>query len=198
MRESSRYAAGPETSDRGPSGDNADEASAPQSKTALFRALFESMYEALCRYALTIVSSWDTAEDLVQDVFVRLWERHRDRLPLREPKGYLFRAVRNAALNHIGAARNARRNADADVQTLPGTASFSPEDTLNAQITREAIHASIRALPDRQEEVFRLSRQHHLTYAEIAEVLGISVKTVETHMGRALAFLRNRLSDRLE
>jgi RNA polymerase sigma-70 factor (ECF subfamily) len=156
------------------------------------------MYEALCRYASTIVGSWDTAEDLVQEVFVRLWERHRDQLPLREPKAYLFRAVRNSALNHISAARNARRNADADVHALPGSSSFSPDNALNTQITREAINTSINALPDRQEEVFRLSRNHHLTYAEIAEVLGISVKTVETHMGRALAFLRNRLSDQLE
>jgi len=156
------------------------------------------MYETLCWYALTIVDSQDTAEDLVQAVFVRLWERHRDRLPLREPKAYLFRAVRNSALNHIRAARNARRNTDADVHTLPGPSSFSPEDTLNAQIARKAIKASISALPDRQEEVFRLSRHHHLTYTEIAEVLDLSVKTVETHMGRALAFLRNRLSDQLE
>jgi RNA polymerase sigma-70 factor (ECF subfamily) len=126
----------------------------------------------------------DAAEDAVQEVFVAMW---RGRAALPEPAalaGYLHRAVRNRALNQLR-----QRHGDAvdpDGVIAPALAL----DRVEAAELRERLERALRALPPRTREVFLLSRQQGLTYQAIADTLGISVKTVETLMGRAIAALR--------
>jgi RNA polymerase sigma-70 factor (ECF subfamily) len=170
----------------------------PDQREEEFRSLFRAHYPSLCRYAASLLGEWASAEDVVQDVFVRIWERHRDRLPLREPTAYLFRAVRNAAYNRLDSARATRRDRATEVNSLSGSFTRAPDAALDAKQTRTTVETALDALPSRQAEVFRLSRQHDLTYAQIAEVLDLSVSTVETHMGRALASLREALAGQLE
>jgi RNA polymerase sigma-70 factor (ECF subfamily) len=157
-----------------------------------FEALFREHYEALVRFAEGVLRSRDVAEDVVQDVMLNVW-RQRETLQVDESaRAYLFRSVRNRALNQL---RNERVRRDA----IPHLASDPrPSAAVDSELVEEELASAIRdavaALPPRCREVFELSRGEGLRYSEIAAVLGISIKTVETQMGRALKSLRERLA----
>ena len=157
-----------------------------------FEILFREHYAALVRFAEGLLRSSDVAEDVVQDVMLNVW-RQRETLRVEDSvRAYLFRSVRNRALNHV---RNQRVRRDA----IPHLASESRptagvDSTLVEEELASAIRDAVAALPPRCREVFELSRGQGLRYAEIAGVLGISIKTVETQMGRALKSLRERLA----
>jgi RNA polymerase sigma-70 factor (ECF subfamily) len=160
-----------------------------------FARLFRHWYPRLAEYALRLLDSRDAAEDAVQEVFVALW-KGRERLP--EPDslaGYLHRAVRNRALNQLRGRRTAGRwlsMQDPEPQIEPEADTGLADRELDA-----AYRAALAELAPRGREIFLLSRERGLTYSQIAETLGISVKTVETMMGRALAALRARLRPKL-
>jgi RNA polymerase sigma-70 factor, ECF subfamily len=153
----------------------------------LFRRYAESLYS--CAYGY--VDSRDTAQEIVQQLFATLWERRHIWHVSGTVATYLFRAVRNASLN---ALRDRRRNLTfrarlADVVTPAADV----EQEMEAADLANAVHRVVARLPERCQEVFRLNRYHRLTYAEVADVLGLSVKTVEIHMARALKELRSTL-----
>lgn len=160
-----------------------------------FELVFRHWYGRLADYALRLLDSRDAAEDAVQDVFVAVWEK-RGRLPEADAlAGYLFRAVRNRALNQLRHRRTAGR-----LLSLHGPEPVIPpevETGLEDQELDAAYRAALAELSPRGREVFLLSRDQGLTYPQIAESLGISVKTVETLMGRALGALRGKLRDML-
>ena len=155
-----------------------------------FEALFHTHYAGLCRFALRYEPSPEVAEDLVQDVFFNLWRRRHAWVPEHAPRAYLYGAVRKRALKHLrheGVV--ARWRTRAEVQPAP-IASEADAD-LSCRELEAALRQAVDLLPERRRLVYELSREHGLTYAEIA--LGISVKTVEMQMTRALKFLRTRL-----
>ena len=160
-----------------------------------FEALFRAWYPRLADHAARLVASRDTAEDVVQEVFVAIWGRRR-----RLPEGsklpaYLHRAVRNRALNQIRRRKTAARWLEREdpVQAVEPVAQERLEDEELAEVVR----AALDGLAPRGREVFLLSREQGLSYPQIADTLGISVKTVETLMSRALKALRERLRPRL-
>ena len=160
-----------------------------------FERLFRAAYERLADYALRIVANRDAAEDVVQEVFIAVWNR-RESLPEAEKvASYLHRAVRNRALNYLRSQRGTERLIDSD----DGGPIIAPEveDRLVDEELHSVLATALNALSPRSREVFMLSREQHLTYNEIAVTLDISVKTVETLMGRALRSLRAALADRL-
>lgn len=157
-----------------------------------FDAIFREHYPALVGAAERIVGDRAVAEDVGQDVMLELWRR-RDTVAVEDSlRAYLFRAARNRALNHLRHERMKQRTAP----YAAGEASARAEAP--ARVAEEEIDAAVRravgALPERCREVFELSRGQGLRYAEIASVLGISVKTVEAQMGKALRVLRERLA----
>lgn len=158
-----------------------------------FEEVFRRHYGRLADYAMGLVGSRDAAEDVVQEVFVTLWiQRQRVSTP-ENLIAYLYRSVRNRGLNFLRHERlvtdfRARRVAEEPPVTAP--ADRETEDSEIASALRQAV----AALPPRSREVFQLSRDRGLTYPEIASTLGISVKTVETLMGRALKAVRARLA----
>ena len=158
---------------------------------AAFKALFQAHYGALCRYALRYVDSVEIAEDLVQDVFFDLWKRRAACRPEHSLKAFLYGAVRNQTLNHLRRVRRQASEPDALGDLLSRE---DPEETMHVEELRRVAERAVSELPPRCRDVFVLSREHELSYAEIGAALGISVKTVETHMGRALQHLRDRLS----
>lgn len=162
---------------------------------AAFEGFFRAWYPRLAEYALRMLGSRDTAEDVVQDLFVALWAR-RDRWPeAGKLAAYLHRAVRNRSLNQLRRQKTARRwleRVDPDPVAAPVAHTALEHEEMTA-VLREAL----AGLSPRCREVFVLSRDQALTYPEIAETLGISIKTVETLMGRALKALRARLGPRL-
>ena len=163
-----------------------------QGDDAAFDSVFRAHYPPLVGMAEGMVRSRAVAEEIVQDVMLALWRR-RDALPIEESlKAYLFRATRNRALNHLRHARVEREGepyATGPTMKAPAAPSLLVEEEIDV-----AVRGAIGELPERCREVFELSRVHGLRYAEIASALGISVKTVEAQMGKALRILRDRLA----
>ena len=157
-----------------------------------FDELVLANYARLCQYGCRLTGSRAAAEDLVQDVFAAIWRRHAE-FDYADPLPYLYRAVRNRAISQ-------RRQAERHGGWLAGLAHewadrhAAPPDSSEADELAVAIEGAIAALPERRRLVFAMHRDEHLTYAEIAAALGISIKTVETQMGRALKSLRERLA----
>ncbi len=162
-----------------------------------FEALFRAYVEPLCAYAYSYVESEPAAQEIVQDLFARLWER-RDSLEVpRCVHAYLYGAMRNRAINYVRNRRVEATFLQRALRIVQARATaprpVPPDEDLNAQALAEAVERAVAELPPRCREVFTLTRDQHLSYAEVAGVLHISPKTVEIHMGRALALLRQKL-----
>ena len=157
-----------------------------------FDAVFRFYYPPLVGMAEGMLRNRAIAEEIVQDVMLELWRR-RDALPIEESmRAYLFRATRNRALNHLRHGR-VERLSEPRIVEARAAVPIAPAALVEEEID-VALRQAVVALPARCREVFELSRVHGLRYAEIADLLGISVKTVEAQMGRALRTLRERLA----
>lgn len=156
-----------------------------------FDALFRALYAPLCRYATGLTDGDpDEAEDLVQQVFVKLWEQ-RASLDVRfSIRAYLYKMVHNRALNRLRALRTRDRFATASAREPEPVA--PPETGAELQ---EQYRKALDQLPAQCRRIFELSRFEELKYREIADQLDLSVKTVETQMGKALRLLRTQLAD---
>ena len=160
-------------------------------ETSAFDAIFRANYGLLVRVAEAMLRERATAEEIAQDVMLELWRR-RDGLDVTESvRGYLLQATRNRALNHLRHLAIERRT---EPQLIEGAAKSPSTDAGAREAEIEvALQSAIGELPDRCRQIFELSRFEGLKYAEIASRLGISVKTIEVQMGKALRILRVRL-----
>jgi RNA polymerase sigma-70 factor, ECF subfamily len=160
---------------------------------AAFETLFRAHHASLCSFAYRIVGAPDVAEELVQEVFLYLWE-HRAEWTVSEAtaKTYLFTAVRNAALRAIRHDRVVKRYEPETIELFSRPRSTADDDLRDAELTAD-VRRAVATLPDRCRLVFVLSREQGLTYAQIASVLQISPKTVDVQIGRALKALRKLL-----
>jgi RNA polymerase sigma-70 factor (ECF subfamily) len=160
-------------------------------------SLFEAYYAALCDFVQSFLRSPDSAEDVVQTVFLRIWEHRATWQPTSGVRAYLFAACRNRALGALKhdrvVARSAARVTSELVACATGHGGMAPDEAVQAGELARALRSAVDALPERRRTVVILRWQHQMSYAEIACVLGISVKTVEVHLGRAFAFLRKHL-----
>jgi RNA polymerase sigma-70 factor (ECF subfamily) len=156
-----------------------------------FDLIFRAYYAQLVGVALAILGERAAAEDVAQDVLLELWRRRENMMLETSLRAYLVRAARNRALNNLRHERVAR---SADPEAVGRTEAPAADRDLAEQEIDAAAAQAVRELPARCREVFELSRAHGLKYAEIAQLLGISVKTVEAQMGKALYALRERLA----
>jgi RNA polymerase sigma-70 factor (ECF subfamily) len=157
-----------------------------------FDALFRAAYAQLVGVTRSIVRDADVAEEIVQEVLLELWRRRESLVVEDSLRAYLFRSTRNRALNHLRHLAVERRGEP----YARSEAAVSPraDARLSAAEIEAAVRQAIANLPDRCREVFELSRLHGLKYSEIAQTLGISIKTVEAQMGKALRVLREELA----
>lgn len=167
-----------------------------QGDEQVFETIFRTYYERLCNYANTILNDMDEAEEMVQGAFLTVWEKH-DTLEIHTSvKSYLYRAVHNSCLNRVKHYKVRKTYGDSVKNQTELLHDDASQDLIGSELDAIVANA-IDSLPDQCRLVFKLSRFENLTYAEIAEQLGISVKTVENHMVKALKVLREKLKDYL-
>jgi RNA polymerase sigma-70 factor, ECF subfamily len=161
-----------------------------------FEMLFRTYYQPLCNYAFTFVQDHDEAEEIVQSTFMQVWEK-RESIEIRTAvKPYLYAMVRNACLNVLKHEKVKQQHVA--VEMAFGERSIeSVSRTVMASELESRIYKAMEVLPEQCRLVFKLSRFEELKYAEIAEQLEISIKTVENHMGKALKIMREQLKDYL-
>lgn len=167
-----------------------------KSDKQVFEQLFRSCYGPLCNYVAGIVSDKDEAEDIVQQTMITFWEKRETIEITTSVKSYLYRAVHNQALNKIRHDK-VRLVYSKEVQSFGEQESEPASGKILQQEMQSKIAEAIDQLPDQCRTVFQLSRFENLKYLEIANHLGISVKTVENHMGKALRLMRISLKDYL-
>lgn len=152
--------------------------------------LFREHYEQLHRYAFTIVKDTDEAKDIVQAIFLNIWEK-KDALNITSsPKAYLFRSVYNESLNHLKKKEVLNRHHNLSGALAPGEDEQKPFAFEDELFLKQKIENVMLELPPQCREVFIKSRAEQKKYSEIAEELGIAVKTVEAHMSKALKLIR--------
>ena len=163
-----------------------------------FEAVFRQYYASLCQYARTFLHDWDDAEEAVQAVFLAVWEK-RDSLEITVSlKSYLYRSVHNRCLNrirHLSVQAEHREQAAYEVEMFQ-----SPEAPMQSMIADELsdrLQEAIQRLPEQCRLIFSMSRFEEMKYQEIADQLGLSIKTVENQIGKALRILRTELADYL-
>lgn len=163
---------------------------------AAFESIFRSYYVRLCNFAYSFLEDKDESEEVVQSTFLAIWEKH-DSIDIQiSLKSYLYRAVNNSCLNrikHVKVKSAHHDYAKSNEQVFDDDAS---ENLISKELEHQ-IEVAINALPPKCAMVFRLSRFENLSYAEIAEQMDISVKTVENQMIKALKTLRVELKDYL-
>jgi RNA polymerase sigma-70 factor, ECF subfamily len=165
-----------------------------------YEFLFKSYYSNLCKYARNIVHNEATAEDLVMDVFVKIWEAESKLVISSSLSGYLYQSVHNHCLNYL--TRKHKRFSELNSETIerlnslmPTDASFDPLEVMNMDELSARIEQSIEHLPEGCRKIFILSRAEELSHKEIAKQLGISENTVKVQVYRALIKLHVLLKE---
>jgi len=157
-----------------------------------FETLFRSSYVSLVKYAATLVKDTDTSEEIVQELFSRIWQE-RENLKINSTvTGYLFRSVHNRCLHHLEHLRVVERHRD-EVKTGSENFAGGADDEINYAELQKIVASVVENLPGKCGQIFIMSRFEGLKYNEISAKLGIPVKTVESCMGRALKEFRKIL-----
>lgn len=163
-----------------------------------FRALFNIYYPKVLTFITCIVKEQSDAEDIAQDIFVKIWER-REMLPdhVTSLTGYIYRMSRNAALNKLRRSANLQYVSELDQHASDYSESASGTEIENEYYAREKalfIRLVVNRMPKQRRLIFEMSRYHGLDNQSIADILHISKKTVENHLSLALKELREALA----
>ncbi len=155
-----------------------------------FSELFGAMHVVLLRYAWRFTGEQEAARDIVQDAFLKLWQIRANVDPKRSLKALLYTMVRNLALNHKRAAQHT--NGVFPEHDLYDQAPAADQQ-VEASMLDDRLRLYIEQMPERRREAFMLSRYEGLSHEEIAQVMNLTPRTVNTHIVLALKDLRNRL-----
>ncbi len=163
---------------------------------SIFEEIYREYFAPLCYYCLKYVDSYEDSEEIVQDLFVKIWEMH-DEIEINiSLNAYLYKAVQNYALNHLSKQKTKEKlqlSRDKSVAVSFGTG----QDNLEEEELSIVLRHAILKLPEKRREIFELSRFDGFQNLKIAERMAISVKTVETQMTKTLKYLRIVLKDYL-
>jgi RNA polymerase sigma-70 factor (ECF subfamily) len=161
-------------------------------KDAFEQLFFEYFYD-LCSFAFQMTHSNERAKDIVQEVFYKLWKRRKSWTIHSSLKAYLFRSVRNEALNEIDSRQYWEEVKEQfKIRKKTKTRQSGRSTEIDRGLIKE-IWKVVSEMPKRRRSVFVLHRKHGLSHKEIARVLDISRKTVENHMGLALDDIRKQV-----
>ncbi len=159
-----------------------------------FEQLFKMHYKGLHAYAHVILKDIDLAEEIVQQLFLRFWEK-RELLSVQTSiKAYLYKCTYNDSLNYLKHEKVKSKYQDFTLHTMD-TETESASAGLELNELKDKLRTALNELPEQCRTIFQLSRFEELKYREIADQLGLSIKTVENQMGKALKLLRIKLVD---
>ncbi len=164
-----------------------------QGNDEALKQLFFKYYDMLVRFAVPILKDQDMARDIVQEVFVKIWEKRSNLNQATRLRPYLFTSVKNACLNLLRREERVQWTSESDELDSWST----PQEHVQAQIQEKdlnkALHRALDKLPPKCRQIFELRRFEELSNKEIAQELGISIKTIENQMTKALKLLRTEL-----
>lgn len=159
-----------------------------------FEEVFKRYYSDMFRYAFCITKTQDIAEEVVNDVFVKFWSAGESLHIRSSIRAFLVTATRNHAIDRL--RKSVRlRNRLREISDVHTTDYALPHEIVVGEETERLIEAAIEALPPQGKLIFKMSRDHEMTYGEIARTLDLSIKTVEAHMGKSLKSLRANLRE---
>ena len=158
-----------------------------------YKALFMEMHESLQHFAFSILKSTQDAEEVVSDFFIALWQRRESLRQLENPKLYFFVGVKNTALNKLAAAKRRALPPVEEWQTSLTSVFFNPEELMLSSELVKRIMLAVNDLPPKCRAIFKLTKEEGLKYAEVAQLLNISVKTVEAQMAIALRRIKTHI-----
>ena len=155
----------------------------------------ESFYQNLCSYAFTLCHDRDKSEDIVQNVFVKVWSRKKNINPALTTKNYLYKSVYNEFINQYRKDKPVLFLEKKYIEAID----LAIEDTQeNLDELIKLVNLEIDDLPPKCKQIFLLNKKEGLTHIEISEYLGISIKTIEGHMTRAFKILREKLNTKMK
>ncbi|MCY1719666.1 RNA polymerase sigma-70 factor [Prolixibacteraceae bacterium Z1-6] len=154
--------------------------------------LFNYYYPRLYNFSKSFLKIEEGIDDILQEVFVKIWQNRKKINNSATFNSYIFTITRNLLLNELRSRLN-NQNIKEEVRKLSVAQEYLSFNLYEYQELKEKVDKLINEIPDRQKEIFVLSRNEGLTHKEIAEKLGITTKTVEYHMSAALRFIREEL-----
>lgn len=158
-----------------------------------FESVFRLYYHPLCLYAASITGRREIAEEIVQELFYLCWKERESLHLFCSLKSYLYKAARNRSLQYLEHQAVCHRHEE-NVHASPSPSrSPSPEEELEYKELKKIVAQALRRLPERRRQIFRMHRTEGMKYAEIAARLGLSVKTIEAEMTKALQMLRKEI-----
>ncbi|WP_417451931.1 RNA polymerase sigma factor [Kordiimonas sp.] len=163
------------------------------------KSLFETQYRKygpeVQNFIARYVGNYSTAEDLTHEVFINSFRATRDK-DLENPRAYLFAAARNHVINHFRTRANRHSNATVEFDELVhGGDSPAEDQRIEARDELKQVIAAVRTLPPRAQQAFLLNRLQQLSYQEVGQRMGISPRTVENHVAKALLVCARYLAD---
>ncbi len=157
-----------------------------------YELMFRTYFTSLCYFAQKYIPDMDSCKEIVHNVFVLIWEKRFEFDFEKSAKSYLFTSVYNRCMNYI---RDRKKFVDGESETISIDSGVVNQDHLEAAELESSIWRAINSLPEKCREIFILNRFEEKKYAEIADQLKISVKTVEAQMSKALKIFREYLKD---
>ena len=158
-----------------------------------FTSIFGAYYKDLVMFALTFIKNSDNAEDIVQEIFVRLWEKRRELKLYGSLKSYLLKSVQNHCLDEVR-RRKVREHYAGDKEIQPLYTNDNEEYILYNEL-QDRLDDLLRQMPDEVAQTFRKNRFDGLKYHEIAQQMNVSVRTVESRISKALRILHQTLKN---
>lgn len=159
----------------------------------LFNSLFQEHYTHLCNFSYQFTLDTEASKDVVQKVYIDLWNKRAQYDPNKSIKSYLFTSVRNRSLNYI---RDQKKLTSLSLEHIyEDSLIVTEEEDIDQENLSKIVNQALDSLSDKVKEVFLMSRYQGMKYKEIAEELDVSQKTVEAHISKAMKILRTFVKD---
>lgn len=166
--------------------------------TRAFRQIFDALFSNLTKFSFSFVHSKEAATEIVDELFVQLWVKRADIMKINDLRVYLYTATKNASLNYISKKAKQIELEPYENLQVQMTDVVSPEQIMITKEMLQKIKEAVDSLPPRCKLIFKFVREDGLFYSEVAEILGLSIKTIDAQMVIAVARIRAKLMNVIE